>query len=803
MLLRDIHYAVRMLRRRPGFSSVAVLTLALGIGANTAVFSVVHAVLLSPLSYGDPERLVAVWERQAIANLNQQPVSLPNFEDWKQQSRTFEQLAASRNATFNVTEGGETQRVAGARVSTNLYSLLRVKPVLGREFLEEEGRAGAAPVALIGQGLWQRLYNSDPQIVGKAIRVDGSACTVVGVLPPKLHYPSADTELVIPFIPQGSEVQRSNHFARVLGRLRPGVPLSEASAEMETIAARLEQQYPGSNTGYRVQLVPLSEQLVGNIRTALLILLGAVGCVLLISCANVASLMLARGAGQQMELSVRAALGASRSRIVRQLLTESVVLSLCGGLLGLLLALWGVSALTRLGAGSIPRADEIGVSYAVLGFTLVVSLAAGVLFGLAPALQSSGGRMTNSLREGRRGSTGGLLHRRMLNGLVIAEVAVALVLLVGAGLLTRSFLSLQRVSPGYDPKGILTAGVGLSPSKYPELRDQTAFYERLLDELGDAPGVASAAVVSKHPVTGFATSTFTVQGSPVAAGHEPNAHYRVISPGYFKTMGIPLSEGRDFTRRDGTDAPDALIINKAMADRFWPGESPLGRRIQLASERTRWREVVGVVGDEKLSALDKETGSAVYVPVPQNTVPTAIRSVTLVARAGGDPSGLPAALRAALRAVDGEQALFQIRPLSEVISDSLGQPRFNSLLMVIFAALAGALAAVGVYGVMAYSVAQRRQEIGIRLALGARPRNVMTMILGQGMRLGAAGVAAGLVAAFALTRVAVTLLHGVSPTDPFTFSTISLMLLAVAFLASYLPARRATRLDPCVALRHE
>ena len=803
MLLRDIHYAVRMLRRRPGFSSVAVLTLALGIGANTAVFSVVHAVLLSPLSYGDPERLVAVWERQAIANLNQQPVSLPNFEDWKQQSRTFEQLAASRNATFNVTEGGETQRVAGARVSTNLYSLLRVKPVLGREFLEEEGRAGAAPVALIGQGLWQRLYNSDPQIVGKAIRVDGSACTVVGVLPPKLHYPSADTELVIPFIPQGSEVQRSNHFARVLGRLRPGVPLSEASAEMETIAARLEQQYPGSNTGYRVQLVPLSEQLVGNIRTALLILLGAVGCVLLISCANVASLMLARGAGQQMELSVRAALGASRSRIVRQLLTESVVLSFCGGLLGLLLALWGVSALTRLGAGSIPRADEIGVSYAVLGFTLVVSLAAGVLFGLAPALQSSGGRMTDSLREGRRGSTGGLLHRRMLNGLVIAEVAVALVLLVGAGLLTRSFLSLQRVSPGYDPKGILTAGVGLSPSKYPELRDQTAFYERLLDELGDAPGVASAAVVSKHPVTGFATSTFTVQGSPVAAGHEPNAHYRVISPGYFKTMGIPFSEGRDFTRRDGTDAPDALIINKAMADRFWPGESPLGRRIQLASERTRWREVVGVVGDEKLSALDKETGSAVYVPVPQNTVPTAIRSVTLVARAGGDPSGLPAALRAALRAVDGEQALFQIRPLSEVISDSLGQPRFNSLLMVIFAALAGALAAVGVYGVMAYSVAQRRQEIGIRLALGARPRNVMTMILGQGMRLGAAGVAAGLVAAFALTRVAVTLLHGVSPTDPFTFSTISLMLLAVAFLASYLPARRATRLDPCVALRHE
>ena len=803
MLFRDIRYAVRTLRRRPSFSSVAVLTLALGIGANTAVFSVVHSVLLSPLPYGDPERLVAVWERQAIANLNQQPVSLPNFEDWRQQSQTFEQLAASRGATFNVTEGGETQRVAGARVSTNLYSLLRIKPVLGREFLEEEGRAGAPPVALIGQGLWQRLYGSDPQIVGKAIRVDGGACTVVGVLPPKLNYPSADTELVIPFIPQGGEVQRSNHFSRVLGRLREGVPLSEASAEMQTIAARLEQQYPDSNTGYRVQLVPLSEQLVGNVRTALLVLLGAVGCVLLISCANVASLMLARGAGQQAELSVRAALGASRARLVRQLLTESVVLSLCGGLLGLLLALWGVPALTRLGAGSIPRADEVGVSYAVLGFTLLVSLAAGVLFGIAPALQASGGRMTNALREGRRGSTGGPLHKRMLNGLVIAEVAVALVLLVGAGLLTRSFLSLQKVSPGYDPRGILTAGVGLSPAKYPELRDQWAFYERLLDELETTTGVASAAVVSKLPVTGFATSNFTVRGSPVAAGHAPTAHYRVISPGYFRTMGIPFSEGRDFTRRDRADAPDALIINKSMADRFWPGESPVGRSIQLATERTRWREIVGVVGDEKLSALDTETGSAVYVPLPQNTVPTAIRSVTLVARAGRDPGALPAALRAALRSVDGEQALFQVRPLSEVISDSLGRPRFNSLLMVIFAALAGVLAAVGVYGVMAYSVAQRRQEIGIRLALGARPRNVLTMILGQGMRLGAAGVAAGLVAAFALTRVAATLLYGVSPTDPLTFSIISLVLLAVASLASYLPARRATRLDPCVALRHE
>jgi putative ABC transport system permease protein len=802
VLLKDVRYAVRALWKRPGFTSVAVLTLALGIGANTAIFSVVNAVLLSPLPYEDPERIVAVWERQVIAGLNQQPVSLPNYEDWRQQSRSFGQLAASRGATFNLTVGEETVRVAGARVSTNLYSLLGAKPVLGRHFLEEEGRAGAQPVALVSYGLWQRVFGSDPRLVGKAIRVDGNSHTVVGVLPGGLNYPASDTDLIIPFIPQGSEIQRSNHFARVLGRLRPGVPLSEAHAEMDTIAARLEQQYPDSNTGYRVQLVPLFEQLVGNVRTALLVLLGAVGCVLLISCVNVTSLMLARGAGRRTELSVRAALGASRSRLVRQLLIESVVLSLCGGLIGLLLAFWGVPALIGLSSGSIPRADGIGVSYEVLGFTLLTSLVTGALFGIAPALQSTSSRMVDGLREGRRGSTGGLLHRRVLGVLVVSEIAMALVLLVGAGLLIRSFLRLRQVSPGYDPKGTLTAGIGLSPNKYPELRHQVAFYEGLLERLGTTPGITSAALVSKLPVLGFATSNFTIQGSPVAAGHAPTAHYRVISPGYFKTMGIPFAEGRDFSARDRVDTPDAVIINKSMAERFWPGASPLGKRIQLATETTRWREIVGVVGDEKLSALDTETGSAVYVPLPQNTVPTALRSVTLVVKAGGDISALPASVRQALRAMDGEQALFQVRPLEEVISDSLSRHRFNSMLMVIFAGLAGLLAAVGVYGVLAYSVAQRRQEIGVRMALGARPFDVLKMVLGQGMKLSLAGIAAGLVTAVALTRVASSLLYGVSPTDPLTFLIISLILIAVAFVACYFPARRATRVDPCVALRH-
>ncbi|HEV3469586.1 MAG TPA: ABC transporter permease [Pyrinomonadaceae bacterium] len=802
MWLRDIHYAGRVLRKRPGFTAVAVLTLALGIGANTAIFSVVNSVLLSPLPYEDPEGLVAVWESHVIGNRNQQPVALANMEDWRQQSRAFEQMAASRGAAFNLTHGEETEQVVGARVSANLYSLLRVKPALGRDFLEEEGRPGAPPVALVSHGLWQRRFGSDPQLVGKGLRVDGRNLTVVGVLPAGLSYPTPDTDLVVPLIASEREMLRANHFVRVLGRLRPGVALAEADAELNAVAARLEQQYPDTNTGWRAQLIPLHEQVVGDVRTALFVLLGAVGCVLLIACSNVASLMLARAADRRTEMSVRAALGASRARLVRQLLAESVVLSLAGGVLGLLLALWGVPSLIGLSDGSVPRAGEVGVSYRVLGFTLLLSLATGVFFGIAPALRGSSRKMTNALQEGRRGSTGGVLHKRVLNVLVVSEVAVALMLLVGAGLMIRSFSLLRQLSPGYDPEGILTAGIGLSPVKYPELKQQAAFYQGLLERLEATPGLASAAVVSKVPVLGFATSGFTIQGSPVAAGHEPNADYRVISPRYFETMGIPFVSGRDFTTRDGADAPDAVIINRVMAERFWPGESPLGRRIQLAAERTRWREVVGVVGNEKLSALDQEPGPAVYVPLAQNSFPNAIRSVTLVVRSGDATAGAAAAIRSALRAADPEQALFNVRPLEEVIAVSLARRRFNSLLMIVFAALAGVLAAVGVYGVMAFSVAQRGHEIGVRLALGARPLDVQKMVLGQGLKLTLAGVVAGVAAALALTRVLSTLLYGVSATDPATFLVAALLLTGVAVLASYVPARRATTVDPSTALRY-
>jgi putative ABC transport system permease protein len=804
MLLRDLRYSLRMLWRRPGFTAVAVVTLALGIGANTAIFSVVNSVLLAPLPYEDPDGLVMVWERQVISNASQQPVSWLNFEDWKGQNKVFEQLAASRGATFNLTRGGETERVTGARVTSNLYSLLRVKPILGRDFLEAEGGPGAGAVALVSYGLWQRLYGADPRLVGQSLQVDGAPYTVIGVLPPGLSFPTADTDLVVPLIPTAREQVRANHFIRVLGRLRPGVSLAGARAEMDTIGARLEQEYPATNAGWRVELIPLYEQLVGNVRPALLILLGAVGCILLIACANVANLLLARAVGREMELAVRTALGAGRWRLIRQLLTESMLLSLCGGLAGLLLAVWGAPALTRLGSGSIPRAGEIGISYRVLAFTVLVSLLTGLIFGIVPALQSSSGRLTNSIREGRRGSTGGLMHKRALGLLVISEVALALVLLVGAGLMIRSFAAVRQTSPGYDPKGILTLGVGLSPIKYPELQQQAAFYQELLNRVEALPGVVSVAGVSRAPVVSVVSSTdFTIQGTPVAPGHEPSAEYRVISPRYFQTMGIPVLGGREFTVRDTKDTPDAVVINKALAERFWPGADPVGRRIQLSAETTRWREIVGVVGNEKLSGLDGEMAPAIYVPLTQNTFPNALRSLFLVARAQGEPTSLAHGIEKELRSMDQEQAVFQVRLLEEVISNSLAQRRFNSLLLVIFAALAGLLAAVGIYGVTAYTVTQRTHEIGVRLALGAQPGDVFKLVLGQGAKLSLTGIAVGLFAALALTRVLSTLLYGVSATDPFTFLIIPLLLTAVALLASYVPARRATKVEPATALRSE
>ncbi|MFY9608430.1 MAG: ABC transporter permease [Blastocatellia bacterium] len=803
LLLADIRYAARTLFKRRLFALVAVLTLALGIGANTAIFSVVNAVLLSPLPFEKPDELSMIWGKTAAANLYQQPVSVPDYRDLKEQNHVFEQITATRGQAFNLTGGDEPERITGVRASVNLFSLLRVRPILGRDFLESEGVAGAEPVVIVSHDLWQQRYGSDPNLIGRALNIDGKSYTVIGVLPPGIYYPAPDTSVYVPLITQPNEVARGARFLRVIGRLKEGVSFSEARAEVDTIAGRLAEQYPDSNSTFAFDLVPLHEQVVGRVRPALMVLLGAVGCVLLIACANVANLLLARAASRRTEFAIRSALGASRVQLIRQMLTESVLLSLLGGALGLLLAIWGVPALIGISENSIPRAAEVGINLRVLGFTALVSLASGIVFGIVPALRSSSKPTTDALREGRRGTTGSVLHQRLLSGLVVSEVAIALVLLTAAGLMIRSFLSISKVSPGFNPKGVLTLGIGLS-SRYPDIQKQASFYESLLAKVRAMPGVESAASTIRIPMLGFNASTsFTIQGRPVPSGSEPTADYRAVTGDYFKTLGIPLLKGRDLTERDNKDAPEVIVINERLAEQFFDGEDPIGKRIQIFPDPTRWREVVGVVGDVRLIGLDADINPTVYVPMPQNPYPAALRNVFLVVRTEGEPKNLVASIRGELRSLDRDVPIAQVKTLEEIVSGSLSQRRLSMSLLVVFSVLAGMLAAGGIYGVMGYIVAGRTHEIGIRMAMGAQQAEVLRMILGDGAKLTAIGVGIGLGAALALTRVLSSLLYGVSAADPATFAAISLVLACVAMLASYIPARRAARIDPMEALRYD
>ena len=808
-LLQDVRYALRNLRKRPVFSLIVVFTLALGIGANTAIFSVVDAVLLAPLPYGEPDNLVVLWAKNEKQNVTQQPVSYPNIVDLKQANDVFEHLSAIRGESFSLTDRDEPERVTGVRVSTDILTLLGTTPVLGRNFVPEEEQPAKAAVALVSHGLWQRRYSGDPRLIGQAIIIDGKSYTVIGILPEWLKQPGitlgnlSGPDVWIPVVPAASEQNRNFANMRMLARLKPGLTLAQAKTEVDALGARLERQYPDSNTNLRFGVVGLREQLTGRVNKALWILLGVVGCVLLIACANVANLLLARAASRQSEIAVRSALGATRPQLIRELLTECVVLSLTGGLLGLSLAYLGVTLMTSLSSGGIPRADEIGISGEVLVFTLLVSLLTGVAFGIVPAFQSSRSQLAEDLKEAKKGASVSVRHRRSLDGLVVVEIALALVLVAGAGLMTRSFRSVLRIDAGFDPHNVLTFSAALPLATYKDQQQHVQFFERALAKIQALPGVQAAAGTFRVPIAGFATVIFTVQGKPVPTGQAPIADYRTITVGYFQAMGIRLLKGREFTDRDRADTPDAVIVNEELARRFWPGEDPIGKRLQVGTEFMRWREVIGVVGNAKLSGLEANIDPAIYVPFPQNSWPNALRNSFIVLRTATDPKSLVPAIRRELRSVDPTFPITQIRTMDEIVGDSLSQRRFNTVLLGLFAFLAVALAGVGIYGVMSYGVSQRTREMGIRVALGARQSDITKLVTSTGARLAALGIAIGIVAAAISSRLISSLLFGLTATDPMTFVLTAVLLGAVTLLASYIPSRRAARTDPISALRYD
>ena len=798
-LLQDLRYATRRLLKSPGFASVAVGALALGIGANTAIFSVVNSVLLRPLPYPAPEQLVQLWESRPQQNMPRVEIAPHEFLAWADQCRSFQRLAATDVAEYNLTGRGEPERVTGALVTAGYFPLLGVAPAQGRAFLEEEDRPGASNVVVLGHELWQNRFNSDPSVVGQTVSLDGVACAVVGVLPRGFRLPGG-AALARPIAFSSEDrAQPGSHFLNVFGRLKDGVTLAQAEAEMAAVAARVEQSLGGTNVGHRVAVVSLHEQVAGGARTSLLVLLGAVALVLLIACANVANLLLARAAARRREVAVRAALGASRWRIVRQLLAESLLLSGLGGAVGLLLAVWGVDLLVGLDPTGVQRAGEVKLDWRVLAFTFGLSLLTGLLFGLAPALQASKTDFVESLKEGGR-SGQGLARSRLRGALVVAEVALTLVLLVGAGLLLKSFGRLLAVDPGIDPHNVLTMDVALPPAKYAEPQRITAFYERLLQEAAALPGVRAAGAVSVLPLAGDDSSNFVrIEGrAPLPPGQALRAGRRNVSADYFRAIGIPLKRGRAFTPADTAEAQRVLVINEAMARSFFAGEDPVGKRVRTG-DKSPWVEVVGVVGDVRHRGLDVDTRPEMFFPQLQ----TPSRQMTLVVRAAGDPEALAAPLRERVRAIDPDQPVGNVKTMEAWLSESVASRRFSAAVLGVFAAVAAGLAALGLYGVVSYSVAQRTHEIGLRVALGARPRDVLRLVIGQGMSLTLIGVAVGVAAALALTRVMSGLLFGVGATDAGVFVTVPLLLAAVAMLACYVPARRATKVDPMVALRYE
>jgi putative ABC transport system permease protein len=806
LVLHDLRYGARLLWKAPAFTAVALLTLALGIGAVTAIFSVVDAALLKPLPFRDPERLLAVWENNPTANKELMFVAPANFREWQRQSQTLEGMAAMRDVHMNLT-GGPAARVnpeelLAEQVSSALFPLLGVKMAVGRAFTAAEDRPGRANYALLAHSLWRRRFGSDPAIAGKSIRLGDQGYMVLGVLPAgfSVFDPNIDIWLPLALDPEDAR-SAGNRFLSVVARLKPGVSLEGARAEMQTIGSRLEAANPALDRGWRPALVLLREELAGHAKRALLTLLAAVGFLLLMACANVANLLLERGAGRKREIAVRVALGASAGRIAGQLLSESLLLSLAGGALGVALARAGVALLARFGPANIPALRQATVDARMLLFALACSLASGLLFGAVPALQACSTNLGAALTEGGRGGTMGRAGRAMRNALVVSEVALAVVVLIGAGLLLRSFVRLRSVDPGFRSAGILTFRLSNLGGRDALPGQRAALLEQLRERIGALPGVRGVGAVSALPLSGLNVgTTFSIAGRPAPPpDRRPMALMRTATPAYFRVMGVPLEAGREFSASDDGHAPAVVIVSRAMARRFWPAGSPLGEHVLLDAFPGRAAEVVGVAADVKPESLEGDDWPTVYTSYAQSPAPI----MNLVVRATPPPLSLAAAAEREVHRLDPDQPVADPRAMADVLDRALAGPRFNAALLAIFAEIAFTLAAVGIYGVISCDVAQRTREIGIRAAMGARPVDILLLILGQGTRLAASGLALGLAAAFMLTRLMANLLFEVKPADAWTFACISLLLGAVALLASYLPARRAMAVDPMTALRHE
>ncbi|MEJ7809819.1 MAG: ABC transporter permease [Gemmatimonadaceae bacterium] len=799
-LLQDLRHALRSLRTSRGFAAVAVAVLALGIGANTTIFSLVNAVMLRPLPFVDARELYMLYSRQPAQGITRSSVSAPDVEDWRRGVRSFEALAGYLGSTVTMSGGGDAERLRSALVTPDFFKVLRVRPAAGREFAAEEFAPGGPRVALISDGLWRRRFGADPRTVGRVVTLEGELYTIVGVMPPGFDFGRA--ELWAPFNFPPEVAARGERALGAIARLRAGANVDVARSELDAINRRLAEAYPPSNSGWGAELVSLHADLASEFREGLLLMLGAVAFVLLIACANVANLLLARGAARRREIAVRVALGATRMRLVRQLLTESVVLALAGGALGVLLALWGVRLVGAWVPVEIPSWIRLGVDARVLGFSVALSVLTGLLFGLAPALRASDADVHEALKSGGRSTSGGA-RGRLRSSLVVAEVALSLVLLAGALLFAKSFVRLRRADPGYDPRGVLSIRLSLPQTRYSTDDRVRAFYAEAVRRARALPGVQVAAAVLTPPLgDNNIYVAFTPEGQPSPQGQAPHAHRETVTPDYFHALGIPMAAGRSLTEADHAGAARVAVVNETFANHYWPAGGAVGKRFHLGQADDTdepWMTIVGVVRDVKQFGVNEGTVEGLFMPHAQSPS----RTMTLVIRATADPAGLAPAVRREIGALDPEVALFNVLTLEQALERSVWQPRLYTALLGIFAAVALVLAAIGLYGVVSYTVARRTHEIGLRMALGAQRRDVVRLVVGEGARLVAIGIAVGLAGALAVLRVLRAVLFGVSTTDPATFATVSVTLAAAALLASYIPARRAARVDPLVAMRSE